>query len=196
MLNIQRSGFELYARLSQIKWRFTARDRSIDATCIGFSSNVGWGNPSSRCVSEYGQIVRSYWLKLPRYYSHLQLDAFVVMPNHIHGILVCADNSVGAGFDSDPVAHAAELSAKPAPTHLSAQTSRHGIPEMIRGFKTFSARCINQRRKMQGVPLWQRNYYEHIIRNDESLQLIRQYIDNNPLSWQEDEFHPDCLSKW
>jgi putative transposase len=118
------------------------------------------------------------------------------MPDHIHGILVLTDNPVGAGFDGNPVDHTDELSAKPAPTHLSAQTGRHGIPEIIRGFKTFSAHCINQRRKMQGVPLWQRNYYEHIIRNDASLQVIRQYIQNNPLSWQEDQLHPDCPSKW
>jgi hypothetical protein len=109
---------------------------------------------------------------------------------------VLTDNPVGAGFDSNSVDHPAELSAKPAPTHRSAPTSHHGIPEIIRGFKTFSACCINQRRKIRGVPLWQRNYYEHIIRNDASLQLIRQYIHNNPLSWQEDQLHPACPSKW
>lgn len=147
-------------------------------------------------LNEYGQIARSHWLKLPRYHPHLQLDAFVVMPNHIHGILALNDNSVGAGFDGNPLDHPDELSAKPAPTNLLAQASRHGIPEIIRGFKTFSARCFNQHRKMRGVPLWQRNYYEHIIRNDASLQLIRQYIHNNPLSWQEDQLNPDCPSKW
>lgn len=66
----------------------------------------------------------------------------------------------------------------------------------MRGFKTFSARRINQMRRNLGVPVWQRNYYEHIIRNEESLQYIRQYTINNPLSWELDQLHPNNPSKW
>jgi REP element-mobilizing transposase RayT len=86
--------------------------------------------------------------------------------------------------------------AKPAPTNSSALTQSHGIPEIIRGFKTFSARGVNQRRKSPGSPVWQRNYYEHIIRNDQSWHFIREYIHNNPRSWWEDQLHPDNPSKW
>ncbi|WP_232280630.1 transposase [Chloroflexus aggregans] len=90
------------------------------------------------------------------------MDAFVVMPNHVHGIVVI----VGAGL-------------KPAPT-----TTRHGLPEIVRQFKTFSARRINEMRGTPGVSVWQRNDDEHIIRNEESLNCIREYIANNPLKWQ------------
>ena len=83
----------------------------------------------------------------------------------------------------------AARSPKPDPTH-------HGIPEIIRGFKTFSARRINRMRQVRGVPVWQRNYYDRIIRDERAMTDIRQYIHNNPTSWQTDQLHPDCQSKW
>lgn len=123
-------------------------------------------------LNELGHIVRSHWLRLPQYHRHLQLDAFVVMPNHIHGILILTN-------------------ADPAPTLEGGGRSRAGIGEIIRGFKTFSARRINQIRKVKGIPVWQRNYYEHIIRNKTAWQRICQYIQNNPASWQTDQLHAD-----
>ncbi|UBF27441.1 transposase [Kovacikia minuta CCNUW1] len=142
-------------------------------------------------LNEFGQIARSHWLKLPNYHSHLRLDEFVVMPNHLHGILVVADSPVGAGFDVQSMVHTDNPLAKPAPTDALQQTSHHGIPEIIRGFKTFSARRINQIRRVSRTPVWQRNYYEHIIRDESSLERLRQYIHNNPQSWQQDQLHPD-----
>jgi hypothetical protein len=64
------------------------------------------------------------------------------------------------------------------------------LPEIVRQFKTFSARRINQHRGMPGIPLWQRNYYEHIIRDEESLNRIREYIVHNPLQWALDRENP------
>jgi hypothetical protein len=61
--------------------------------------------------------------------------------------------------------------------------------------KQFSARRVNEIWKVRGIP-WQRNYYEHIIRNEEALQHIRQYIQNNAIAWQHDQLHPDNPSKW
>jgi hypothetical protein len=76
---------------------------------------------------------------------------------------------------------------KPAPT----VGKRHGLPEIIRAFKTFSSRRINVLRKEPGVPLWQRNYYEHIIRDEEELNRFREYIQNNPMQWEMDEENPE-----
>jgi putative transposase len=171
-------------------------------------------------LNQLGNVVRSHWIKLPTYHSHLQLDAWVVMPNHVHGILILTHNGVGAGLGENISVEPMNLMSKPAPTGQSINTPRaglgenisvepmnlmskpaptghyHGIPEIIRGFKTFSARRINEIRKVKGIPVWQRNYYEHIIRNEESLQHLRQYIHNNPLSWWEDQLHPDVPSTW
>jgi REP element-mobilizing transposase RayT len=85
------------------------------------------------------------------------LDAFIVMPNHVHGIIILADQS----------------------------ERRYGIAEIVRGFKTFSARRVNERAGKR-VVLWQRAYYERVIRNEKALDRIRAYIANDPAQWADD----------
>jgi REP element-mobilizing transposase RayT len=74
---------------------------------------------------------------------------------------------------------------KPAPTE-----KRHGLSEIIRGFKTFSSRRINELRNNPGCPVWQRNYYERVFRNENELARAREYIVNNPLKWELDKENP------
>ena len=127
-------------------------------------------------LSDEGRIVGEAWLALPRHYPSLALDSFVVMPNHVHGILVLGD--VGAGF-------------KPAPTVAAGRSPRrHAIPEIVRAFKTFSARQINVRRQSVGRHVWQRGYYDHVVRDDRDLGRIRGYILTNPLRWSMDQENP------
>lgn len=127
-------------------------------------------------LSEAGQIVQDVWNGLPSHYPHLQLDAWVIMPNHVHGIIVLHDDTVPAGL-------------KPAPTPI-ATAKRHGLPEIVRALKTFSARRINVLRATPGTKFWQRNYWEHIIRDEPEYQRICAYIHNNPLQWEMDSLHP------
>ena len=163
-------------------------------------------------LNEAGQIVVQTWQDLPNHISNVQLDAFVVMPNHVHGIIIITERagvlgagsvgagSVGAGSEtaptkigpgptagSGPAAGPGSVGAglEPAPTRSS-----HGLPEIVRQFKTFSARRINELRGTPGTPVWQRNYYEHIIRDEFSLSRIRQYIAENPVRWDADREHP------
>ncbi len=125
-----------------------------------------------------GQIVQATWDNLPNHYPHIELDAWIIMPNHVHGIIVLVDpHDVGAGL-------------KPAPTGTDTGNKRHPLSEIVRGLKTFSARRINAIRGIPGVPVWQRNYYEHIIRNEASLQHIRNYIIHNPAKWPDDPENP------
>ena len=116
-------------------------------------------------LSRSGEVVKFNWFNLTRVYPHVNLDAFVIMPNHVHGIIVLTDKEV-------------------------ATSKRHGLPEIVRGLKTFSARRINQLSNNNGTPVWQRGYYEKVIQNEQSLQNIREYIVNNPLGWEKDEMHP------
>ncbi len=81
------------------------------------------------------------------------------------------DPSVGAGL-------------KPAPTKF------HALPEIVRAFKTFAARAMNNHQRSHGTSLWQRNYYEHIIRDEKDLDRIRRYIAENPARWAEDCNNP------
>ncbi|MBS1944618.1 MAG: transposase [Bacteroidetes bacterium] len=127
-----------------------------------------------------GQIVQDVWYGLPDHYPHVQLDAWVIMPNHVHGIIVLVDAPVGAGF-------------KPAPT--GASTTRHGLPEIVRALKTFSSRQINVLRGTPGTKLWQRNYWERIIRDEPEHHRIRAYIRENPSQWERDRLHPQRTSR-
>jgi putative transposase len=145
-------------------------------------------------LNRLGETARSHWMNLPRHHLNLYLDAFVVMPNHLHGILILHGDRFGrAGVEQKSNAITDNLSA--GSERASFEQKSAALPEILRGFKTFSARQINQIRRVSKVPVWQRNYYEHIIRNEESLARIRNYIDNNPMSWYIDKLHPDDPSR-
>ena len=94
-----------------------------------------------------------------------------MMPNHVHGVIMLMD---------EPNPSPARASLKPAPTKF------HTLSEIVRAFKTFSARAINNHRRSRSKSLWQRNYYEHIIRDEKDLDRIRRYIAENPARWAED----------
>ena len=125
--------------------------------------------------SKSGAIVRECWYELPYHYAGLELDTFVVMPNHVHGIVVLR-NFVGAGL-------------KPA----LAKARRTTLAEVVRAFKTFSGRKINELANTTGSPVWQRGYYEHIVRSEKSLREIRQYITDNPRNWSVDPENPAAV---
>jgi len=126
-------------------------------------------------LNEFGNIVQCAWDDLINHVSGISLDTFVIMPNHVHGII----RIIGAGLE-------------PAPTITTATPKQLSLPEIIRQFKTFSARRINAIRHVRGNPVWQRNYYDHIIRDEKSLYGIRKYIRENPLHWRDDsENHID-----
>jgi REP element-mobilizing transposase RayT len=139
-------------------------------------------------LNEFGKIVQLCWNDLPNHYNNIELDAFVVMPNHIHAIIVIRyGDAVGAGFKPARNNNRTQTRAglKPAPTN----TKCHGLPEIVRAFKTFSSKRINKLQKSPGEPFWQRNYYEHVVRNECDLDEIRKYIVNNPAKWKIDKYY-------
>lgn len=111
-------------------------------------------------LNRFGQIVQYAWYDLPKHYPHVELDTFCIMPNHVHAIIVLTDAVV---------------------------VKRHPLSEIVRAFKSFSARRINSLRNTQGIPVWQRNYYEHIIRNQQDYLSKSGYILDNPRNWEEDD---------
>ena len=156
-------------------------------------------------LSEAGRLAQAVWEDLPHHYPHVQIDVWVIMPNHMHGIVILTEaqatdddmpvgadpkTDVGAISKTDVGASKTDVGAglKPAPT-VPAPT-RHGLSEIVRAFKTFSARRINALHNTVGTPFWQRNYYEHVIRNQSALDQIRQYIADNPARWSEDLENP------
>lgn len=116
------------------------------------------------------------------------------MPNHVHGIIHLIETEpVGADFVG--------AGLRPAPTIDAIPTIRHGLPEIVRAFKAFSARRINELHATPGLTLWQRNYYEHVIRDENALAQIHEYILTNPLRWSSDRENParcstDDFDRW
>ncbi|MGA9397710.1 MAG: transposase, partial [Anaerolineaceae bacterium] len=141
-------------------------------------------------LSPFGKIVEITWQELPNHYPHIQLDVFCIMPNHVHGIIVIndADESAGAGLGIVRVGFPQRGLRKPTRTDISSAPAirRHGLPEIIRGFKTFSARQINEYRHTPGLAFWKRNYHDHVIRDEDEWQRIVEYIDANPSCWDTD----------
>jgi putative transposase len=145
-------------------------------------------------LNEMGTVIQTVWSALPARYPNVALDACVVMPNHVHGIIVIVRNetdSVGAIHEL-PLRHSDhELSLQRLPPQNDLSRRRRMlIPKVVGFFKVNTAKEINRIRNTPGIPVWQRNYYEHIIRDEGELQRIRAYIAENPLRWQWDEENP------
>ena len=130
-------------------------------------------------LDEYGSIVQECWDAVPKHFNDVQLDEYVVMPNHFHGIVIIAGD-VGARH-AVPL-RMVEQFGKPVPNSL---------PTVIRSFKSAVTKKTNVIRGIHGIPLWQRNYYEHVMRNEEELNGFREYIHNNPMQWEMDEENPE-----
>ncbi|MEI6706807.1 MAG: transposase [Methylococcales bacterium] len=145
-------------------------------------------------LNEYGLIVQDKWLDLVNHIDNIELGEYVIMPNHFHGIIIVGAGSKPAhepeinnmiGADLELGAGEPRAGLEPAPTKKC-----YGLSEIVRQFKTFSAKRINIIRQTPAVPVWQRNYYEHIIRNDADYMRIAEYVDNNPRLWAEDSLNP------
>jgi putative transposase len=128
-----------------------------------------------------GETVRIEWMRTAAIRCEIQLDEFVVMPNHFHAIVMiteCDGGSVGARRRRAPTI---EQFSKPI---------AGSIPTVIRAYKSAVTTRINQLRGTSGAPVWQRNYHEHIIRNADELSRIREYIRYNPMAWETDDEYP------
>ena len=131
-------------------------------------------------LSEIGQIVTEAWLWLAERYPHLELDEWTIMPNHLHGIIVLAYDDRRGG----------SRSVLQGDSRISPTDRGKPLGQLIGAFKTVSTKRINALRGTPGVPFWQRNYWEHVIRDEIDLNRIRQYIENNPRHWHEDQLNP------
>jgi putative transposase len=129
-----------------------------------------------------GSIVQTIWNNLPSHFPFLELDVFVLMPNHLHGILVITDDTPKESLRDR------HLSASPANSPNGTVSGSLGA--IIQNFKSVSTRRINRVTGNRGT-IWQRNYYEHIIRGDRSYENIRKYIIENPQRWHEDPENPN-----
>lgn len=113
-------------------------------------------------LSPIGEIIEREWLAIPEFEATLHLDAWVVMPNHLHGIISL---------------------------HATDERPLRGLSSIVAGFKGRATRSANRARGRQGGSFWQRSFYDHVVRNDADLDRIREYIANNPARWEADRFY-------
>ncbi len=144
---------------------------TVDRVC-----NLGRVEDGRVILSEWGHIVSETWEWIPSRYPYVDLDDSVVMPDHLHGILII-----------NPVFRRGV--SRNAPTE---PPKIKPLGQLIGAFKTVSTKKINEMRGTPGSAFWQRNYYEHIIRNQQDLNRIRAYIRNNPLRWWLDREDPEA----
>jgi putative transposase len=147
-------------------------------------------------LNETGKIAQTEWFKTAelRPYVELHEDEFMIMPNHAHGIIRIVDQvgtprrGVQDGEDTQTGQRAGQWARqRRAPTRESFGKPVSGsIPTIVRAYKSAVTYVVNAAENMRGSSLWQKNYYEHIIRNDRELNNIGWYILNNPLNWQLD----------
>jgi len=131
-------------------------------------------------LSEMGKIAQKYWKEIPDHFPDAYLDEFIIMPNHIHGIIIIKNSSA-----SDNVRNNNYCSVQ-----WQTKWSR-SVSSVIRGFKIGVTKWCRNNYFSQFA--WQKSYYDHIIRNEESLQKIREYIINNPSQWERDRNNPENL---
>ncbi len=129
--------------------------------------------------NDYGRFADASWHDIPEHHPQIVLDEFVVMPNHVHGVIFLlrdgpASESVSATRSSGP--------------------SSGSLGAVVGSFKSAVTRGINRLRGYPGIPVWQRNYHDHIIRDEKELLRVRTYIRENPLRWALDPENPDRSS--
>ena len=173
-------------------WNYASDGWYFITICTKGRENIfGIIEHGTMILNQYGRIAEQCWFDLPNHYFNLILDAFVIMPNHLHGIMIIDNtretvlsvNGVGVETGLKPVSTDTQPNMNKQP---QSSTNPHGIFEFVRALKTFSSRRMNELDNTAGKSRWQLRFHDHIIRDKEELHRIQQYIFNNPSTWEKD----------
>jgi len=144
-------------------------------------------------LSQVGEIARNCWENIPKHFSAARLDEFVIMPNHIHGIVVienddCLDDCRDVGRDVACYVSTGTGTGTGADNPMSKISPKPGsLGVIVRSYKS----AVTRRCRQGGYDFfWQSRFYDHIIRDDESFNRVREYIINNPIKWELDKNNP------
>ena len=159
--------------------RLRAYDYSISAyyfvTICTHDKEKMFGKVVGSCIvlNRFGKVVQQCWNDLPNHYSNCELDYSIIMPDHVHGIII--------------------INGRRDESVTRPKKKIHGLSEIVRGFKSFSSKRINTLLNNDSKFHWQRSFYDRIIRNEKELFSIRRYIEQNPLRWEIEKELPDNL---
>jgi REP element-mobilizing transposase RayT len=150
----------------------------------------GTVNDGVLCLNALGGIAAACWDAIPAHFPHVELDASVVMPNHVHGIIVIVGAPPNSPRGIVGATHASPLPLSPLPTLNHPKGPPSGsLGAIIGSFKSAVTRQINLMRDTPAASLWQRNFHEHILHNTAGLDAARLYIESNPSHWQDDDLY-------
>jgi REP element-mobilizing transposase RayT len=131
-------------------------------------------------LSDLGQICQECWMLIPNHFTHTKLDRFVVMPNHVHGILFLGERDA--------------IQAHKVPEREQfGRPIRGSLPTIIRSYKSAASRLANKTQGTTGASFWQRDYHERVIRDEKELNAYRDYIISNPSTWESDKNNPNQI---
>lgn len=141
-------------------------------------------------VNRYGQIVLDCWNAIPFHFPNVETDAFVVMPNHLHGILVIVDDPAMRTQHAASLQQSQPQNSTQAVSNTFARVDAGSLSASIRSFKSAVSRRSHELGSASEASVWQGRFHDKIIRNEVMLNAIRQYIEANPLNWAFDEENP------
>ena len=150
-------------------------------------------------LSPYGEIVQKWWEEIPVHFSNVETGAFVVMPNHVHGIIYILDGRGAVSAPDDNIIKNTQGWEIPKGHNAPPLQVFNGTPTLGQIIAYFKYQATKEMNKVENAgtvtKFWQRNYYEHIIRNETDLQNKTDYIESNPLLWDEDDENPINVKK-
>ena len=143
-------------------------------------------------LNPFGKIVEEHWLHTPAICPEIILDEYVITPNHLHGIIFIAEANTGGAADKPPsIAVGAHGRAPLHTPHKALSRPPRSLGSFVAGFKSIVTKRINTLCSTPGMPVGLINYFEPIVRDDQDLHRIREYIRNNPLQWQLEHEFPE-----
>jgi putative transposase len=153
---------------------------------------------SKMILNEMGKMVENIWREIPIYFLFISIDQYIIMPNHFYGIIKIADQNKGSHncrglINQTPTGHQTYSSDPISNDWILMKNPKITLGKIVRYFKAKSA--LEIRNKMGNSFCWQRNYYEHIIHDENELTRIRKYIQDNPVNWSNDEDNPVNINR-
>jgi putative transposase len=144
-------------------------------------------------LSSLGEIAIQMWREIPYHHSGVELDEFVIMPNHIHGVIILSSEEQGASQDkSVETLHATSVQSSMNEEMAEISPRKGSLSVVIRSYKS----AVSRWSRRNGIEdfAWQSRYFDHVIRNEESLRKIRRYIRENPMKWALDRYYREETS--
>ncbi len=196
---------DLHRRSIRLRGRdYTFPDRYFVTICATYRKCIlGRIHDGTMRESQLGSLVRACWMEIPHHFANVELDAFVVMPNHVHGLILLHKRPEVVGKTNAPIERGHDISCpyKSPSDKNRVRTEAFGKPvasSLATVVRTFKAAVTREARRRFGKPqmeVWQRDYFERVVRDDHEYADACRYICENPLRWETDTENPESKAK-